>query len=79
LRNDKNKQNKVFVDMGNGSYRFGKAFFKHFKMLLNWTDARSHCQSQGGDLASISTARENDFLFEMFMSKYASPLKGKAK
>lgn len=59
----------VFVDLGDGWFRYGKAAIKLFQELKNWTDARLSCQALGGDLLSISSSHENDFVYDVFVKK----------
>ncbi|KXJ06620.1 Snaclec 3 [Exaiptasia diaphana] len=59
--------NIFFTDLGNGWFRYGKAAIKLFTERKNWTDARSHCQSLGGDLLSITSSHENDFVHDVFV------------
>merc|ERR1712126_174505 len=39
---------------------------KHYRLIVtskrNWDDARNDCRSQGGDLASVTSRYENNFL-----------------
>ena len=39
---------------------------KHYRLIAtskrNWDDARNDCRSQGGDLASVTSKHENNFL-----------------
>ncbi|KXJ10992.1 Perlucin-like protein [Exaiptasia diaphana] len=54
-------------DLGNGWRRYGKSAIKLITEKKNWTDARSHCQSLGGDLLSITSSHENDFVNDVFV------------
>ncbi|XP_031557614.1 uncharacterized protein LOC116294204 [Actinia tenebrosa] len=56
-------------DLGNGWFRYGKAAIKLFQELKNWTDARLFCQAHGGDLLSITSSHENDFVYDVFVKK----------
>jgi hypothetical protein len=65
------------TDLGNGWYRYGEAALKPFKDLKTWLDARSYCQSLGGDLVSISSDHENDFIYNMFVKDLINNTNGK--
>ncbi|KAK3734049.1 hypothetical protein QZH41_004821 [Actinostola sp. cb2023] len=52
-------------DLGNRWYRYGDAALKVFKDLKTWSEARTHCQSLGGDLASISKKIKNEFIYDV--------------
>ena len=36
---------------------------------MKWSDARAVCQNLGGDLAVITSAEENEFVYELVMEK----------
>ena len=59
----------MITDLGNGWRRYGDAAIKLFSEKKNWTDARKHCQSLGGDLLSITSSHENDFVNEVFVKQ----------
>ena len=50
----------VFPD---GWYLQKDALFKYFPTNKTWRDAKNFCQSIGGDLATISDADQNEFVY----------------
>ena len=44
---------------------FGANCYKLFSQTLNWEAAEKHCQGEGGHLASVQSAEENNFLTGM--------------
>eukprot|EP00091_Calanus_sinicus_P015013 TRINITY_DN32869_c0_g1_i1.p1 TRINITY_DN32869_c0_g1~~TRINITY_DN32869_c0_g1_i1.p1 ORF type:complete len:118 (-),score=12.50 TRINITY_DN32869_c0_g1_i1:104-457(-) len=46
----------------------GNSCFKYFQSDKYWTSAQAYCESQGGNLASVHSAEENDFIQDLVMS-----------
>ena len=63
----------MIVDLESGSRIYGDAFIKLFTEKKNWTDARKHCQSLGGDLLSITSSDKNDYVKEVFLKQLSLP------
>ena len=57
----------LLTDLGDGWYRYGNSAFKLFQKRKNWEEARNDCQSFGGDLASITSSHENEFLKDVLV------------
>ena len=51
-----------FIALLDGWYRFGSKSLKLFSEKKTWEQARQFCQSLGGDLVSINSKEENDFI-----------------
>ncbi|XP_031568008.1 uncharacterized protein LOC116302779 [Actinia tenebrosa] len=50
-------------------YRLGNSVIKMFHENKTWMDAQTHCQTMGGDLLSIGTAYENNFVKDVLIKK----------
>merc|ERR1712106_510029 len=46
-----------------GWTEFGSNCYKLYYNQLNWEEAENYCKGQGGHLASVHSAEENNFLF----------------
>ncbi|XP_051980247.1 ladderlectin-like [Xyrauchen texanus] len=44
---------------------FGVQCYKHFPQEVNWATAEKNCQSVGGNLASVQSKLDNDFLLSL--------------
>ncbi|KAK3699297.1 hypothetical protein QZH41_006442 [Actinostola sp. cb2023] len=75
-RNRKNYIEVIKADLGNDWYRYGDAALKVFKDLKTWSEARTHCQSLGGDLASISSENHNHFIYDVFLKDINNQTRG---
>jgi len=47
-------------------FQFGSKLYKFFVERKTWEQARQVCQANGGELVTIESERENQFVFEMF-------------
>lgn len=54
--------------------RFNQSCYQHITQPRNWTSARSHCLVFGGDLASIHSPSENDFVSEILTKNVTSTM-----
>ncbi|KXJ20706.1 Ladderlectin [Exaiptasia diaphana] len=52
---------------GDGWYKINTHQFKMFYEKKSWSDAKSHCTSIGGDLASFGSATEYQFVREVLL------------
>jgi len=43
--------------------------YKRIEQLLTWNDAQQNCVAYGGNLASVQSAQENDFIFGITMTQ----------
>ena len=50
----------------NGWFQFGSKLYKFFAEKKTWEQARQVCQADGGELVTIQSEQENQFVFEMF-------------
>ena len=53
--------------LADGWYKFNESLFKLILEKKTWNDARTHCQSLGGDLVSIGSKTEEQFIKEVVM------------
>jgi hypothetical protein len=51
---------------------FESSFYKFHDTLSNFDNARAFCQSEGGDLTSISSRAENQFVYDLDPTPTAS-------
>ena len=54
-----------FIALPDGWYRFGSKSLRFFSEKKTWEQARQFCQSLGGDLVSINSKEENDFIHSL--------------
>ncbi|XP_027143973.1 ladderlectin-like [Larimichthys crocea] len=47
----------------------GKTFYRYFETAKTWAEAQSHCESIGGNLASVHNKRENDQFWALALKK----------
>jgi len=47
-----------------GAIKFGKNYYKRIPLQMSWADAKAYCESVGGHLATITSKRENDFIYK---------------
>ena len=55
-----------FPALSAGWYHFNTSFFKAVWIKDFWWKARKACRDLGGDLASIASERENEFVRQVF-------------
>ena len=60
------------VHGGDGWSSYNGHCYKWFAGTKNWSDARTHCQTFGGDLASVADAAENSFVHSLADDSTAS-------
>ena len=52
--------------LADGWFQFGSNLYKFFAERRTWEQARQFCQADEGELVTIESERENQFVFEMF-------------
>ena len=55
-----------WLALPNGWFQFGSKVYKFFQERKNWKNAEQVCQAEGGNLVSVTSERENRFVFDMF-------------
>ncbi|XP_072169955.1 alpha-N-acetylgalactosamine-specific lectin-like [Diadema setosum] len=56
--------------------QYGDYCYRMFGAGKTWTAARDHCLNHGGNLASVHSEGENNFLYELWRSSVPTPTSG---
>jgi hypothetical protein len=57
----------------NGWQEFGSHCYLYISQTRTWNNSNNDCISQGGNLASIQSKAENDFVFNLVPSNVTTP------
>jgi len=59
----------ILLALEDGWFKFSQSKFKIFYNKLSWDAAKAHCQSIGGNLASIHSETEERFIDETLLHR----------
>ena len=57
--------NKCVAGCPDGWHVLRGNYYKFFEKAKNWRDAKTHCQAEGGHLASVHSNEENEFVAKL--------------